>query len=117
MINKFSDLFNFRRKIALKSADKQYTFRQLYSLSKQLPKELDKKCLILIITENKIDLYAIFLILLTFKSKIILINYDEKNLDNIILKYKPHYIINTNFIRSHNCIKWCTNVGSIYAPN
>ena len=80
MINKISDLFKFGKKIALKSADKQYTFKQLYNLSNKLPQELNKKCLILVITENKIDLYAIFLILLTFKSKIILINHDEKNL-------------------------------------
>ena len=96
MINKISDLFKFGKKIALKSADKQYTFKQLYNLSNKLPQELNKKCLILVITENKIDLYAIFLILLTFKSKLILINHDEKNLHNVISKYKPHYIINTN---------------------
>ena len=104
MINKISDLFKFGRKIALKSADKQYTFKQLYNFSTKLPQELNKKCLILVITENKIDLYAIFLILLTFKSKIILINHDEKNLDNIISKYKPHYIINTNINFKNYCL-------------
>ena len=42
MINKISDLFKFGKKIALKSADKQYTFKQLYNLSNKLPQELNK---------------------------------------------------------------------------
>lgn len=96
MIKKISQLFLFNHKIALEDQNSQLTFYDLFLLSKTLPKELNKNCLVLLITENKILLYAVYLILLTFNCKIIILSNEDKNIENIIKSFRPKFIINSN---------------------
>lgn len=94
MIKKFSDIYNYKNKIALKSDNHSIRFRDLFKLSKTIPNQLNRNCLVIFITENKIEVIALYLILLTLKCKIMFLNYDNKNNNLIFDKYKPHFIVN-----------------------
>lgn len=95
MIKKFSDIYNYKNKIALKSINHSISFKDLFKLSKTIPDELNKDCLVILITENKIEIIALYVILLTLRCKIMFLNYDNKNNNLIFDKYKPHFIINS----------------------
>ncbi len=94
MIKNFKDIYNFDKKIALKSETDTISFANLYSYSKKLSKIFNHNCLVVVVTDNKIELIALYLILLTFKCKIMLISKEYSKFNELIKNFKPSFIIN-----------------------
>ena len=100
----FKNLSAFSNKICIINENDQLTFEKFTNLSDKLASKINKRSLVFLLAENDIESIASYVGLIRQKSVVAIFekNIQKEYLNNLILKYKPNYIIQP---KSLNIIK------------
>lgn len=96
----FKNLNYFKNRIALFDLNKKYFYNDFLIKKNFLKKKINKKNIVLIICENKIEILFYYITCQLLRSLIILVDYKTSNeeIEKINKKYKPNLLI-TSFTR------------------
>ena len=109
-MNIFNNIQKYKNNIALIDKDIKISYSELIAKIKVLKKFISKKNIIFLICENTIDCILIYIGLIKFDAKIILLSksLDNKDLIKLVKAYKPrfifkpsHYMFKTKYKRTY----------------
>tara|TARA_B100000745_G_scaffold113963_1_gene73487 strand:+ start:77 stop:1456 length:1380 start_codon:yes stop_codon:yes gene_type:complete len=85
----------FKKKIAVIDEKKSYNYKELDKISSEITQNIESRSLVFLFSENNVETIMYYLGLLKKKAVIVLLNQNLKNsyLKNLLVKYKPNYVI------------------------
>ena len=85
----------FKKKIAVIDEKKSYNYKELDKISSEITQNIESRSLVFLFSENNVETIMYYFGLLKKKAVIVLLNQNLKNsyLKNLLVKYKPNYVI------------------------
>ena len=91
----FESLLRFKDNLALFDKENKIFYKDFFEKEKEFKKEFNSKKLVLIICENKIEVFYYYIIMHFLKASIMLIDFKMQNFEikEILKKYEPDFLV------------------------
>ncbi len=91
----FNSLLRFKDNLALFDKENKIFYKDFFEKEKEFKKEFNSKKLVLIICENKIEVFYYYIIMHFLKASIMLIDFKMQNFEikEILKKYEPDFLV------------------------